>query len=248
MKLQFLFLTLALICFGCQTDSNHTHPTPNRYDVIPLPASLKPADGSFPVNAQTKLVIDNKNTEVLKVADYFLQKVKDATALTLSYGETASAKNNIQFELDETIKEEEGYELSINKKQVVLRAKSPQGLFYSAQSLLQLLQTNTSHDDAKNWKLPAVEIKDNPRFVYRGMHLDVSRHFFGVDVVKRYIDLLAYHKMNYFHWHLTDDQGWRIEIKKYPKLTEIGGFRSGTLVGHYNDQPHQFDKKRQLGV
>ena len=97
------------------------------------------------------------------------------------------------------------------------------------------------------WSVPLVEIVDAPRFGYRGMHLDVSRHFFEVEAVKSFIDQMAYHKLNYFHWHLTDDQGWRIEIKKYPKLTKIGAYRNGTLMGHYNDQPHKFDGKRYGG-
>ncbi len=101
--------------------------------------------------------------------------------------------------------------------------------------------------DSFAWTMPAVSISDYPRFEYRGMHLDVARHFFPVDFVKRYIDLLTLYKMNRFHWHLTEDQGWRIEIKKYPKLTEIGGFRSETLIGHYSNQPHQFDGQRYGG-
>ena len=89
--------------------------------------------------------------------------------------------------------------------------------------------------------MPSIAVEDNPRFAYRGMHLDVGRHFYDVEAIKRFIDLMAMHKYNTFHWHLTEDQGWRIEIKKYPKLTEVGGFRKETLIGHYSDQPHRFD-------
>jgi hexosaminidase len=133
---------------------------------------------------------------------------------------------------------DEAYKIKIYDKNGEIEYKTVAGLQYALQSLTQI-----QHD--KYW--PQLSIEDQPTFSYRGMHLDVSRHFFSVMEVKKYIDFLATFKYNRFHWHLTDDQGWRIEIKKYPKLTEIGGFRSETLVGHYNDQPHKFDGKRYGG-
>ena len=134
--------------------------------------------------------------------------------------------------------------------QVSVSAQTVAGVFHGIQTLLQLFPENAwqkSGTQKENGKIPQVFIKDEPRFVYRGMHLDVGRHFFPVAFIKKFIDQLAYHKMNYFHWHLTEDQGWRIEIKKYPRLTEISAFRDETLVGHYNDQPHQFDGQRYGG-
>ncbi|MGD8427635.1 MAG: beta-N-acetylhexosaminidase, partial [Balneolaceae bacterium] len=134
---------------------------------------------------------------------------------------------------------DEGYHLSVSKDRVILRAPTPNGLFYGVQSLLQLLPAQIYQSDYTlvpqnvEWDIPALEIEDYPRFKYRGMHLDVARHFFPVKFIKRYIDLMAMHKMNRFHWHLTDDQGWRIEIKRYPKLTQVGAWRDSTLVGHY---------------
>ncbi|MBC7722569.1 MAG: family 20 glycosylhydrolase, partial [Pedobacter sp.] len=108
-----------------------------------------------------------------------------------------------------------------------------EGTFYGMQSLIGLLPIAQSQTSNHKLVVPCLVINDAPRFAYRGMHLDVSRHFFGVDYVKKYIDFIALHKMNYFHWHLTDDQGWRIEIKKYPKLTSVGGYRNGTIIGRY---------------
>ncbi len=116
--------------------------------------------------------------------------------------------------------------------------------------MFQLLPVEIYADRFKKnvvWEIPTVNIKDQPRYKYRGMHLDVARHFFDVETVKKYIDQLAQRKINYFHWHLTEDQGWRIEIKKYPKLTEVGAWRNGTLIGHYNDQPHQFTNEKYGG-
>lgn len=124
------------------------------------------------------------------------------------------------------------YSLTAQPSGTLIIAADEAGIFYGIQSLLQLIRRN-----GEKAELPETSIEgDFPEFRYRGMHLDVSRHFYPVDFIKKYIDLIAIHKMNYFHWHLTDDQGWRIEIKKYPKLTQTGGFRNGTMVGKYSDQ------------
>lgn len=128
----------------------------------------------------------------------------------------------------------ENYILNIEKDDIRIEAGSNVGLQYALISLVQMVQHH-------GFPLPVVIIEDNPKFKYRGMHLDVSRHFFSTSDVKKYLDFMAYYKYNNFHWHLTDDQGWRIEIKKYPKLQEIGAYRKETLIGHYGDQPHKFD-------
>lgn len=126
----------------------------------------------------------------------------------------------------------ERYSLDISPEKVQIKAKSAQGIFHGIQSFRQIL---AAYPDGR---IPAWSIQDQPRFEWRGMHLDVSRHFFSVDEVKKYIDYLALYKLNTFHWHLTEDQGWRIEIKKYPKLTEIGAWRNGTMVGKYDNQEY----------
>lgn len=122
------------------------------------------------------------------------------------------------------------YSLQVNNKGITIIGQDDTGVFYGIQSLLQLLPVKETN---KSLPIPYLNIKDYPRFAYRGLMLDVGRHFFDVDFVKKFIDYLALHKMNYFHWHLTDDQGWRIEIKKYPKLTEVGAWRNGTVIGNY---------------
>jgi len=155
----------------------------------------------------------------------------------------APTTNIIQLTLTNTKKQDNGsYHLLVNDNKIIIESNSEEGIFYGIQSLIQLLPTENNTDGAMN--IQNVMIKDAPRFSYRGMHLDVSRHFFGIDYVKKYIDFLALHKMNYFHWHLTDDQGWRIEIKKYPKLTSIGSKREGTIIGRYpgtgfNNTPYE---------
>jgi hexosaminidase len=135
------------------------------------------------------------------------------------------------------------YELEVTARAVQVRASTPKGLFYGMQTLRQLLppavERGIGRDDGRvAWTLPAVRVEDAPRFSYRGMHLDVARHFFPVSFVKQYLDLLALYKLDTFHWHLTEDQSWRIEIEQYPRLTEVGGCRDSTMVGHYDAQTY----------
>ena len=152
----------------------------------------------------------------------------------LKYQGNDSESGDIVLKIDGSIEEEEGYSVSVTYDKIVVSGKTSTGVFYGIQTLRQLMPSSIeSSSTSTEITSPAVTIHDSPRFGYRGMHLDVARHFFPVDFVKKYIDLIAMHKMNTFHWHLTEDQGWRIEIKKYPKLTEIGAFRNGTIIGHH---------------
>ena len=135
---------------------------------------------------------------------------------------------------------QEEYKLNISQSGIIISATTREGIFRGIQTLLQLVEEHQS-----DLKLPYLKITDSPKFAYRGMHLDVCRHFFTVDEVKKYLDYLAMYKYNKFHWHLTDDQGWRIEIKKYPKLTSVGAWRDGSQVGAYSDM--KFDDKKYGG-
>jgi hexosaminidase len=144
---------------------------------------------------------------------------------------------------DSTIQNAEGYQMEVTSGHIKITANTRTGMFYGLISILQMMQP--SQDGEGAFTVPACTIVDHPRFAWRGMHLDVCRHFFGKEFIKKYIDLLALHKMNTFHWHLTEDQGWRIEIKKYPKLTGIGAWRNGSMIGRYSD--HQFDTIRYGG-
>lgn len=196
-------------------------------NIIPQPIQVTISDGSFTINAKTSLVVTNdedKNTVV------FLNKyLKDYYGFELPIVKKAD-KNCIQLKSLKGIEglKSEGYSLSSDEKGVEIIGNSAIGTFYGMQTLIQLLPTEKSN----TLVIASVNVKDEPRFAYRGSMLDVGRHFFQVAFVKKYIDYLALHKMNYFHWHLTDDQGWRIEIKKHPKLTEIGSKRNGTIIGH----------------
>ena len=206
--------------------------------IIPKPLTQKTSTGVFVLNSDVYLSYDPTLKEV---SSYLISFLEETYEYRLS-----SMKNSkkINLKIDDSIKNDEGYELKVEKNDITIRAKNSKGAFYAVQSLLQLLPIQTKSNSIE---IQCLEIKDEPRFKYRGMHLDVGRHFFSVDFIKKYIDLIARLKMNTFHWHLTEDQGWRIEIKKYPKLQEIAAFRNETLVGHYNDQPHQFDGKKYGG-
>ena len=152
-------------------------------------------------------------------------------------------KNRISFSYNKKLDEEE-YILRINSNLITISASTEKGAIFGFQSLNQLMNLNLKNGVVK---LKNQVIKDSPRFKYRGMHLDVGRHMYPVDFIKKYIDALAMLKFNNFHWHLTEDQGWRIEIEKYPELNNIGSFRDSTLIGHYGDKPRQFDKSRYGG-
>ncbi len=246
--LSIIFFSLLL--FNCNLENKNELNKENQYNVIPIPTSLVPKEGRFIIDKNTAIIVDGNNEHVQNIATDFLQKIKIATGFSLSIKKIKSDKNTIVFQLDKNMADEGKYSLSVTPDQITIKAGQPIGLFYAVQTLRQLLPNefeNKLKPKKTTWSILAVEINDSPRFVYRGMHLDVSRHFFDINTIKKLIDQLAYHKMNYFHWHLTDDQGWRIEIKKYPELTEVGAYRNGTLVGHYNDQPHQFDGKKYGG-
>ncbi|MDQ1139774.1 beta-N-acetylhexosaminidase [Pedobacter agri] len=197
-------------------------------NIIPQPVSVKTglSTEKFIIDKNTEIISNDSLSNSALFLQSYIQKYYDLK-LRINPNST-SRKNIIKLELvKQLLKDSNEYELISNHEQTMVYANSENGLFYGIQTLIQLLPEAKS----ASLQVPAVSITDYPRFEYRGMHLDVSRHFFDVDFVKQYIDYLALHKMNYFHWHLTDDHGWRIEIKKYPKLTEIGAWRNGSIVG-----------------
>ena len=198
-------------------------------NIIPQPVSLKTMPGTFSISKTTRLVVtDNGEKLTAGFLNDYLRKYYGFTLLTTK----KATSNFISLNTRRFIKKpdnDERYTLKVTPKSVSITGDSYQGTFLGMQTLLQLLPTQ------KNTRLVvnAVDIEDYPKFAYRGMHLDVGRHFFDVNFVKKFIDFIALHKMNTFHWHLTEDQGWRIEIKKYPLLTKVGGFRNGTILGHH---------------
>lgn len=204
-----------------------------KVSIIPQPVSLQLDKGNFTIDAKTTISYAKKNKSLKATADFLAAGINKISGINLSQN-TAKPKK-IEFKITPTNEiGEEGYLLNVTADAVTIIANTNKGLIYGIQSLFQVLpqiRTNAA------MTVPCMQVKDYPRFKWRGMHLDVSRHFFSVDMVKEYIALLAYYKMNTFHWHLVDDQGWRIEIKKYPKLTEIGAWRVDQNTKVWSNRP-----------
>ncbi|WP_420147806.1 family 20 glycosylhydrolase [Spirosoma sp.] len=243
----------------------------DRYQLIPYPAQLEPRSGTFTLSRTTTVMIPFAEPDVKGIVETFVNQINHRSGLALSVrntAKTAAPGNLIQFQsLRDSTLGDEGYRIDVTDQLVTVEARNPKGFFYAVQTLYQLLppavlgsgqragsigvlpgSSTPLSPVPQALSLPACRIEDRPRYVYRGLHLDVSRHFFPVAFIKKYLDVMALHKFNTFHWHLTDDQGWRIEIKKYPTLTQIGSHRSETIVGHYdNNDPQVFDKKPYSG-
>ena len=216
--------------------------------LVPLPASVAAQPGAFVLGPSTRIVLTGRaQVEAASVAQYLAELFRRPAGLPLPVvdGESANDSDAIRLSLDPGIGHPEAYRLLVSPAGIDLSARTSQGLFYGVQTLRQMAPVEVESPGIAAgvaWRLPAVEINDEPRFPYRGMHLDVGRHCFPVAFIRKYIDLLAAYKLNTFHWHLTDDQGWRIEIKKYPRLTEVGAWRRETEIA-----PGNFDGQRYGG-
>jgi hexosaminidase len=274
MRLSPLALLGAAILLTTLTACGTPRMQTRRPTIVPRPVSLKLAQGpSFVLRAGTKIVVNDelsaaegeKLATLLAPATGLALKVvrgagagpaatKAGPAATKAGPAATKAGGAIMLSLDAALAKalgDEGYRLEVTPTAVTIRAAKPAGLYYGIQTLRQLLPAEifgSAVVPGVAWEVLPVTIEDYPRFRWRGLHLDVCRHFMPPAFVKRYIDLLALHKLNTFHWHLTEDQGWRIEIKKYPKLTSVGAWRKETLVGHYrHNVPHRFDGQRHGG-
>lgn len=196
--------------------------------IIPQPSEYKISEGTVTINHTTALSFDIENKELCSIAALLNGHLNTYFGFKLPVNE--KAKTSVRLKLMNRLPlGDEGYMLKVDKKGVLITAAKPAGIFYGIQSLKQLLPTEA---DAKDLSIQYIDIKDQPRFKWRGLHLDVARHFFPVSFIKKYIDYMAMYKLNTFHWHLTEDQGWRLEIDQYPGLTEISHWRDETVVGH----------------
>ena len=202
------------------------------YNVIPLPKNITEVTGDNPFVISKNVVITypKSQVELKKEADFLAEYINEILGYSLKVESTDnSRKGAINLKVDPTIfTEKDSYKIIVNENNINIIASETSSLFYAVQTLRKSLPFDAKNE---NVALPAAEIYDYPRFDYRGAMLDVSRHIFPLDSVKEYIEVMALHNMNKFHLHLTDDQGWRIEIKKYPELTKVGAWRSGTKIG-----------------
>jgi hexosaminidase len=235
-----LVLSAVLGSAGCGTE-------PENPALIPLPESVSLRTGAYRLTAESSIrVSDLEDGELVRLAEYFAEPIRIAGDLPLPVnGPGAAPDAAIRLTLesaapaaaglpDTPLARPESYEISSDPTGIEIRAASHAGLFYGIQTLRQLLPpgatTGARGTADEVWTVPALEIRDSPRFVYRGLHLDVGRHYFTPEFIKRYIDLLASYKLNVFHWHLTEDQGWRLQIDRYPRLTEVGSQRGETIL------------------
>ncbi len=227
MKLSRLIILFALLVLWFGACKSHDRQI-QKPAIIPVPVEITLKQGKFVLNENTRIVFPD-NEDGHRVAEYFANWIEKPTGIHLKEGNKNNNSNAIVFHIvqDDRLGEE-GYLLDVQPEKVLVSANGPAGLFYGVQTIFQLLPPqiySPEKIEGVSWNMPAVSIYDKPRFAWRGMHLDVSRHFFPKEFIKTYIDLIAMHKMNVFHWHLTDDNGWRIEIKKYPKLTSVSAWR-----------------------
>ncbi|WP_430816654.1 family 20 glycosylhydrolase [Carboxylicivirga sp. RSCT41] len=243
-----IILLVAAFTFSCQQPEKESG---HHLNIIPQPNELRLNEGYFEISSSTLLVYKGLDKSVLNTVSYFQSFLNSTAGFNLELIDDQPSENYIIFKIDSGIVDNtEGYFLEVSSKKIEIIAASARGLFYAIQSIRQILpegpgQTRLAADT--KWIIPALSIKDYPRYSYRGLNLDVSRHFYPVEVIKKQLDLLALYKINVFHWHLTDDQGWRIEIKKYPQLTSIGSRRSKTLIGHAATIPQKYDNEPYEG-
>ncbi len=219
----FLFSSMSIV---------HGQERVSAIKIVPEPVNIQEKQGVFPLTSNVKIVNFSGSKDVGETAKLFSEQIALSTGINLKIvpvdgSENQTIKLMLNKKENQTIGKE-GYTLSVTKSKIVITANKPAGIFYGLQTLTQLFPPEVSGKAKVNrsrWTVPCVEIKDYPRFGWRGLMLDVSRHFFSKEFVKRYIDQMAKYKFNVFHWHLADNNGWRIEIKAYPKLTEIGAWR-----------------------
>ena len=207
------------------------HAADANYNVVPLPKSVVMAKGlPFNLTNATTIVYEGTNPEMKRNARFLSEYIQQASGIKTAVLDKRDKKAAaIVLTIDPKVTGAEAYRLSVNNKQVTIAASTPAGVFYGIQTLRKSLPVQTTGEAIT---LPAVTVADAPRFGYRGMMLDCARHFFPLSFVKKFIDILAMHNMNVFHWHLTEDQGWRLEIKSHPELTAKSSMRSGTVIGH----------------
>lgn len=233
------FLATTLLMTACQSDLRHS--------IIPKPVELKAGSGSFTLTSDTRIVSGSPEDPALRqLAEVWAAPISEGRGLPVAVGESGDI--TLYVDPGAAGVGPEGYRLDVTRDGISVVGTDHAGVFYGLQTLSQLMPPDAETGAIQRGavEIPAVSIVDEPRFAYRGMHLDVARHFFGPDFVKRYIDLLARYKINRFHWHLTEDQGWRIEIDAYPRLTEVAAWRDETQLGH-GSEPFNGDGQRYGG-
>jgi hexosaminidase len=237
-----IIMMVAILSFNQSCNNTYEICTIKEISLLPLPQKIEKGLDTFLLNEKTNLIFDEKDKDLASIGSYLKNYLKD------NYQFELLAKNgnpSIHLLLEENFTNEEAYTLKVDSVGIEIRGKTPRAVFYGVQSLLQILPSEKKKFGG--FKIPSVKIADEPQFKWRGLHLDVCRHFFEVAEIKKLLNVAASLKINTFHWHLTEDQGWRIEIKKYPKLTEIGAWRKAIQLNHAVEYPLKFDYTKYGG-
>lgn len=214
-------LLAALLTLSC------SRPQPQPFQVIPMPNEVELGKGTFSVKGASLVMDDEMDPQSWAAVSRFVKAVETATGKPMKEGD-----GGFSFTVNPELEAEE-YIIKVDKRGAAVQASALNGFLYACETLKQMLPAEVygGRKAKADWVLPYATIHDKPRFAYRGMHMDPCRHFWSIEETKRYIDVMAAYKLNRLHWHLTDDQGWRIQIKRYPRLTEVGAWRDGTMVG-----------------
>ena len=224
---------MLLVAAAC---SQAGHEEADTVSIIPQPRYVQMDEGTFRIDKDTKIFLDEPVEEYMRIAGFLNERLLAAAGFSLEITDEMTADGNVIFFMNAGLPSE-AYGIHVEPNRIVIDYGDGAGAFYALQTIFQLLPEEIFADSRQRgvkWEIPCLAMEDAPRFKYRGMHLDVCLHYFDVDFLKKYIDIMALHKVNRFHWHLTEDQGWRLEIKKYPLLTEKGQWRKETVVGSLN--------------
>ncbi|MBE6400806.1 MAG: beta-N-acetylglucosaminidase [Verrucomicrobia bacterium] len=250
----FVFVLCLFLWAGTLSAQSKGRAGTSEHTIIPKPETYVAKRGKFIFHPETLIVYVGKDAK--PVARYFAKEIAKATGMKLKTAEKGVGKTTLRLELKKTAKiPSEGYTLDVSTSRIHIVASTPAGLFYGLQTVRQMMPpeiySRVPVKEKISWSLPCAKITDSPRFAWRGANVDCGRHFFSKEAIMRFIDTISWHKMNRFHWHLTEDQGWRIEIKKYPRLTEVGAWRSNLLIRENpkfvkEDSPH-WNKEGQYG-
>ena len=237
MRTIIFILSFSFCFFGCALNTDF-----DDLGLIPKPALIERNSGETILDDNWTIKHNGSHPDLENLKNTLTQELNSFHEIKLN--DDSEKVISLIISSDDSLNTE-GYVLSIFNDEINILANSPNGIYYGIQTLNQILDSGQKSN--KGITILNMKIVDEPRFKWRGMHLDVGRHFFDISFIKKYIDYIAIHKMNIFHWHLTEDQGWRVEIDSYPKLTEVSAFRDETLIGHYRDEPRKFDGKKYGG-
>ena len=237
MRIITFILSFSFCFFGCALNTDF-----DDLGLIPKPALIERNSGETILDDDWTIKHNGSHPDLENLKNTLTQNLNSFHEIKLN--DDSEKVISLIISSDDSLNTE-GYVLNIFNDEINILANSPNGIYYGIQTLNQILDSGQKSN--KGITILNMKIVDGPRFKWRGMHLDVGRHFFDISFIKKYIDYIAIHKMNIFHWHLTEDQGWRVEIDSYPKLTEVSAFRDETLIGHYRDEPRKFDGKKYGG-